>query len=419
MQIGVIGLGDMGKLFAKIWSQKGFDVCGCDIPAKYDQLLVELADTNIKVLKDAVSVSRISDFIMYAVEAENIESVLKYSGPSTKFGSIVTGQTSVKFPEINAFEKYLPADAQIVGSHALYGPSVNPEGQTMVVFNHRATESAFSNALKVFETIGSRVAILDNHQVHDKMMADIQVITHIGFESVGTAFMHRRVFPWENKNQIHGIDNIKMLLTLRIFSYKPHVYSGLAFFNPYAIKDVRKFALAENELFSYMISESKQKLKNKIFKSRDFVFKNRSKEMMLNDHLMNEYTLNPGIDHRPNSHLSLLSMVCAWNDLGIDPYNNFVCQTPPFKLRVGLAEYLFLNEDLLNESIDAAINDKSILVDDLAFHTAVHEWSNILELGDKKAYVKHFEATQRFLGERLIEGRNQSNILISRLNNMQ
>ncbi len=84
-------------------------------------------------------------------------------------------------------------------------------------------------------------------------------------------------------------------------------------------------------------------------------------------------------------------------------------------MRVGLAEHLFKNETLLEETIQTAIEDRSILVDDLAFHTAVHEWTNILELGDRKAYEKHFEATKRFLSDRLTEGREKSNLLFSKL----
>jgi prephenate dehydrogenase (NADP+) len=109
-------------------------------------------------------------------------------------------------------------------------------------------------------------------------------------------------------------------------------------------------------------------------------------------------------------------MVCTWSELGINPYKNLVCQTPPFKLRVGLAEYLFLNDDLLEETIETALKDKTNIIDDLAFHTAVHEWTNILELGDKKAYEQHFDATKKFLAPRLEEGRRKSNELISRIN---
>lgn len=411
MKVGIIGLGDMGSLFAKAWSEKGFEVYGCDLPAKREILQEKLPKVNI--LTDAIAVARISDVIMYAVETEKLAEVVQKIGPSTKHGAIVTGQTSVKTPEVSAFEKYLPADTQIVGSHALFGPSISPKGQVVAMYRHRCSDMAFEIVKNLYEATEARVEELESYKVHDQMMADIQVITHIGFESLGTAFMHRKVYPWEDKSQIHGLDNIKLLLTMRIFSYKPHVYSGLAFENPFAIKDVRKFAQIEQELFGWMITGNKKKLYAKINQAKQKVFSNTRK--MLDNKLMKEYTLNPGANHKPNSHLSLLTMVCAWADLGIDPYKNLVCQTPPFKLRVGLAEYLFQNEDLLKESLETALRDKSNYIDDLAYHTAVHEWANILELGDKNAYEKHFSATSRFFGNRLAEGREQSTILLNRL----
>jgi prephenate dehydrogenase (NADP+) len=270
MKIGVIGLGDMGKLFAKKWAELGLEVYGCDLPSNTEFLREHLQ--NVTVLDDAVAVSRICDVIMYAVETERIHDVVRLAGPSTKFGAIVTGQTSVKTPEIFAFEKYLPADAQIVGSHALFGPSISPEGQIVAMYRHRCSDEAYQVVQNLFEKTGAKVEELESYKAHDAMMADIQVITHVGFESLGTAFKHRKVYPWEDKGQIQGIDNIKLLLTLRIFSYKSHVYSGLAFENPYAVKDVRKFAQIENELFGLMITGNKKALESRIYKAKEKIF---------------------------------------------------------------------------------------------------------------------------------------------------
>ena len=418
MKIGIIGLGDMGKMFARIWSIAGFEVYGCDLPQNRDALNEELGTLNIKILTDGVAVSRICDFILYSVEAENIEKVVAQCGPSTKYGAIVAGQTSVKNPEIAAFEKYLPKDTQIVTCHALYGPAVNPVGQTLVLINHRADIIAFNQAFQIFETIGSTIHELDNFHAHDRMMADIQAVTHVGFESIGTAFMHRKVYPWENTLHPNGLDNVKLLMTLRIYSYKFHVYSGLALQNPYAKKDVRSYAKAETELFELMIEENEKKFRKKIYAARDAVFKDKNSDLMLDDSIMNEFSLNQDTSHKPNSHLSLLAMVETWHRLGTNPYKSLICQTPPFKLRVGMAEYLFLNEDLLEETIQTALFDKSIRREDLAFHTAVHEWANIVEMGDKESYRKHFEATKHYLSDRLEEGRAKSSLLIAKLQNL-
>jgi prephenate dehydrogenase (NADP+) len=415
MKIGVIGLGDMGKMFARLWANAGFKVYGCDLPQNREILENELKDFEIEILSDGVAVSRICDFILYSVEAENIERVVAQCGPSTKFGAIVAGQTSVKTPEIAAFEKHLPKDAQIVTCHALYGPAVNPIGQTLVVINHRASKAAFDETLSIFSKIGSTIHQLEDFHAHDRMMADIQAVTHVGFESIGTAFMHRKVYPWENALHPNGLDNVKFLMTLRIYSYKFHVYSGLALLNPYAKRDVRSYAKAESEIFELMIEENEKKFRKRIYAARDHVFKDKNDTLMLDDKIMNEFSLSQDIGHKPNSHLSLLAMVDTWHKLGTNPYKSLICQTPPFKLRVGMAEYLFLNEDLLEETISAALFDKSIRGEDLAFHTAVHEWANIVEMGDKESYRKHFEATKTYLSDRLDEGRQKSGQLIAKL----
>ena len=415
MKIGIIGLGDMGKMFGRIWVKAGFQVYGCDLPQNFEMLKAELEPDGIEVLKDGTAVSRICDFILYSVEAENIERVVAQCGAATKFGAIVAGQTSVKTPEIAAFEKHLPKDTQIVTCHALYGPSVNPENQTLVVINHRASAKAFDESLNIFGKIGSIIHQLDDYHEHDKMMADIQAITHVGFESIGTACMHRKVYPWENPLHPNGLDNVKFLMTLRIYSYKFHVYSGLALLNPYAKKDVRKYASCEMDLFEMMLEEDEKKFRKRIYAARDHVFKDKNETLMLDDKIMSEFSLAQDTSHKPNSHLSLLAMVDTWHKLGTNPYKNLVCQTPPFKLRVGMAEYLFMNDDLLEETIRTALFDKSIRGEDLAFHTAVHEWANIVEMGDKESYKKHFEATKEYLSPRLEEGRYKSGLLINKL----
>lgn len=86
----------------------------------------------ICVFQDGHGVSRRSDFIIYSVEAGAIDAVVKQFAPSTKVGAIVGGQTSVKDPEITAFEKHLPEDTYIISCHSLHGPSVDPKGQPLV-----------------------------------------------------------------------------------------------------------------------------------------------------------------------------------------------------------------------------------------------------------------------------------------------
>src|ERR1700744_2492929 len=121
-----------------------------------------------------------------------------------------------------------------------------------------------------------------------------------------------RVFPWENASYVGGIDNVKILTTLRIFSYKAHVYAGLAILNPYARQQVKRYAVSESELFKLMIKEEEEAFRQRLYRARDFVFHESRKPIMLNDTVMKEFSLADS-SHlpKPNSHLSILSMVDA------------------------------------------------------------------------------------------------------------
>jgi len=129
MNVGIIGLGDMGKMYAKGFAKAGYTVYGSDLPQRRAQLEEELSPLGISILYDGKEVSRICDVIFYAVESERIEEVLERYGSSTKYGAIVGGQTSVKHPEIMAFEKHLPKDVHIITCHSLHGPGFDPAGQ--------------------------------------------------------------------------------------------------------------------------------------------------------------------------------------------------------------------------------------------------------------------------------------------------
>jgi len=416
MNIGIIGLGDMGKLYAKAFAKAGYTVCGCDLPEHKQKLEEELSPLGIKVLDHGSDVARANDLVIYSVEADKLAHVVAAFGPSTKYGAIVAGQTSVKHPEIAIFEKHLPADAQIITFHAMHGPGFEPKGQKLILIRHRSDDTAYKRMFELFTAIETDIVEIPDYHEHDKIVADTQAVTHVGFESMGTAWKEAGFFPWDNGSYVGGIDNVKILTTLRIFSYKAHVYGGLAILNPYARQQVKRYAVSESELFKLMIQEEEEAFRARLYRARDFVFHESRKPIMFNDKVMKEFSLaqSPG-ERKPNSHLSILSMVDAWYHLGVNPYDNLIGQTPPFRLRLGIAEYLFKNEELLEESIETALYDKTIRGDDLEFHSAVREWSAIIGYGDMEGYKKHFNEVQSFFKDRLEEGKKQSGELIRRL----
>jgi prephenate dehydrogenase (NADP+) len=125
LEIGLIGMGDMGRLYAQAFLSQGYTrINVCDRPEIYPSLQQELLNSGLQVLHNGYAVARRSDFIIYSVEAASIDAVVSLYGQgvcmiashciATKVGAIVCGQvcvlliiskckTSVKEPEIRAF----------------------------------------------------------------------------------------------------------------------------------------------------------------------------------------------------------------------------------------------------------------------------------------------------------------------------
>ena len=190
----------------------------------------------------------------------------------------------------------------------------------------------------------------------------------------------------------------------------------MAILNPFAREQVEQYANSELELFKLMIQENKQQFKDRLKRAGDFVFDRGSSPILLDDKLMGKFSLGiPSKQRKPNSHLSLLAMVDAWHKLKVNPYDNLICQTPPFRLRIGIAEYLFRNPELLEESLETALFDKEIRSDDLEFHSAVREWASIIRYGDTIGYKEKFDDTKLFFKDKLAEAKQRSSELIKRL----
>ena len=250
---------------------------------------------------------------------------------ATKEGAIVGGQTSCKAPEVAAFEAHLPADVDIVTCHSLHGPNVSPVGQPLVIIDHRSrSPAAAAFVRRVLSCFHSTLVALSAAQ-HDEITADTQAVTHAAFLSMGTAWRANHQFPWEHARYVGGIENVKINITLRIYSNKWHVYAGLAILNPAAKVQIRQYAESVTALFKLMLGGHRTELTRRVKAAGAAVFKeNARRDLLLRDEVLDRFSLGreAGAEKTPNNHLSLLAMVDCWAQLGIEPYKHMICSTP-------------------------------------------------------------------------------------------
>ncbi|PFH63284.1 hypothetical protein XA68_14936 [Ophiocordyceps unilateralis] len=416
--VGLIGMGDMGRMYAERLSAAGWKILACDREDRYDSLRERYTGTKkIEICRNGHLVSRASDFIVYSVEAAAIDGVIAQYGPSTKLGAIVGGQTSCKSPEIAAFEAHLPADVSIVSCHSLHGPAVDPHNQPLVLIRHRAPASALRTVETVLSCLRSKFVYLSALE-HDRITADTQAVTHAAFLSMGKAWHANRQFPWEINRYIGGIESVKINTMLRIFSQKWHVYAGLAILNPEARKQVAQYAESVTDLYKLMLEGNLGGLRQRVYAARDKVFFRSSATSSWESGPLVEPDVLASFSHGrpadandssppppPNNHLSLLAMVDCWAALGIVPYDHMLCSTPLFRLRLGVAEHLFRSTELLDEALSTAIDDKTYRSDDLEFTFAARGWAECVTLGHFETWRKRFDSTQEFFRPRFAEAK--------------
>ncbi|KIJ59091.1 hypothetical protein HYDPIDRAFT_118849 [Hydnomerulius pinastri MD-312] len=432
--IGLIGMGAMGTMYAKHLSEAGWKkISVCDIPDKFESLKRTYQGVpGITVFPDGHAVSRISDFIMYSVEAEYIDRVVAQYGPSTKVGAIVSGQTSVKAPEKAAFEKYLPADVHIVSIHSLHGPTVSPVGQPFVIMKHRAPDQSVNVVESIFKCFKSRYVYL-SYEDHDLVTANVQAVTHAAFLTMGTAWAAQRSYPWEQGQYVGGIETVKVNIMLRIYANKWHVYAGLAILNPSAKIQIDTYASSATDLFKLMLAGDQEGLRKRVYDAREKVFGAKENEeggstpIFLTEDVLDQFTIGGDPKRgtssptgttapRTNSHLALLAMVDCWARLSIQPFDHLsLAATPVFRMWIGVAEYLFRSASRLDAAIHAALYDVTHRSDDLEFVVAARGWSQCVAFGDFELYKERFTKTASFFESRFEEANKIGGAMIKAL----
>ncbi|KEY68996.1 hypothetical protein S7711_03303 [Stachybotrys chartarum IBT 7711] len=411
--VGLIGMGDMGRMYAERLAAAGWRILACDRDEKYESLKEKYSGyKNIEICRNGHYVSRASDYIIYSVEAAVIDRVIALYGPSTKMGAIVGGQTSCKSPEIQAFERHLPADVSIISIHSLHGPGVDPANQPLVLIQHRAPDAALRQVEAALRCLRSQFVYLTALE-HDRITADTQAVTHAAFLSMGKAWHANKQFPWTLSRYVGGIENVKVNIMLRIYSQKWHVYAGLAILNPEARKQVSQYAKSVTVLYKLMLEGNLEGLRERIYAARDKVFGSAASSSwgdrpLLEPSILSSFSLGTPTDEepaRPNNHLSLLAMVDCWAALDIVPYDHMLCSTPLFRLRLGVTEYLFRNPDILDEALHTAVNDKRYRSDDLEFTFAARAWAECVSLGHFETWQERFVSTQKFFEPRFQEAK--------------
>lgn len=170
--LGLIGFGQFGRLAASLLADR-FDIVVHDTAGLREA--IEGLGLRAGSLIEAAS----CEVVVVAVPVAAMRDVLVTIAPHVQPGALVVDVGSVKVLPVQWMVETLPAHADIVATHPLFGPQSargGLEGQRLVICPVRGERH--QRIAEIAESLGLVVSITTPEE-HDREMAYVQALTHL------------------------------------------------------------------------------------------------------------------------------------------------------------------------------------------------------------------------------------------------
>lgn len=227
------GTGEMGQWFSSFFKNRGFNVSIWGNSCK-----IEVANRlGVKYAYDLKNVIKKSDIVIISVPIDITENMIAKTAPLMKAGSLLMDFTSLKTTSTNAMQKYAPEDVEILGTHPMFGPTVNSlHGQRIILtpIEKRCTKW-FSFINNFFCDNGAQVVIV-SPQDHDKFVSVIQGLTHFAYINIGATLDVLNFNVKDSRRFMSPVYEIMLDFIGRILDQNPYLYALIQMENPEVIK---------------------------------------------------------------------------------------------------------------------------------------------------------------------------------------
>ena len=172
--LSIIGVGAFGSLAAKHLASY-VDLCLYD-PQQDLKTFTAVGATIASSLAQAAA----SSIIVLAVPVQTLRSVLESIAPHIRPGTLVCDVASIKSGPTELMRQILPAHADIVGTHPLFGPQSGRNGISglnIALCNVRGKRAALLHRF-LKRHLGLSVFRISAEE-HDRQMAYVQGLTHL------------------------------------------------------------------------------------------------------------------------------------------------------------------------------------------------------------------------------------------------
>lgn len=229
MKLAIIGFGRLGSHLSK-FMQEHFDILVYDKDISKKKQVKEQGLQWCQDLKEISQADIVVPFVPISAFEQTVQEIAKY----LKENALVVDVCSVKVLPVEHMQKHLPAHAQILATHPMFGPDSTENtlfGQKLVVCPIRIDDKLYTDIKHFLNKFGLKV-IESTPEEHDHQIANTLLLSHL----VGRTLLD---FGAEN----HDIDTLgyrrllKILGTVENDSWQ--LFEDMNKFNPYA-KEMRE-----------------------------------------------------------------------------------------------------------------------------------------------------------------------------------
>ncbi|MEM3087351.1 MAG: prephenate dehydrogenase/arogenate dehydrogenase family protein [Halobacteria archaeon] len=224
MKITVVGgAGGMGRFFCRFFASKGWEVLLVDLDPRAPEIATELGvgyeSSGLRAVKE-------SDGVLVSVPIPAAPEAIGSLAPSLRPGSFLMDVTSVKRGPVDAMKASAPAEAEVIGTHPLFGPTARGlEGQT-IILTPVGRGKWFQKIQELFESAGARCPVMTPEE-HDRWMAVIQGLTHFTQLAFGLT-LRRLGFDVERAREFMSPSyEVSVDLAGRILAQNPKLYFAI------------------------------------------------------------------------------------------------------------------------------------------------------------------------------------------------
>lgn len=193
----------------------------------------------------SVEAAKAAELVIISVPIEETEAVIAEVGPHVRPDGLLMDVTSIKSGPVEWMNQH--TQATVIGGHPMFGPGVHSfQGHRFVLCP--SGESDWLTWLKLNLQARGLLITESTPEEHDRMMALVQVLTHLSSQVVGLTIARHGTPLKETFRFRSPVYLLESYVTARHFSQDARLYGPIEMRNPELSRVLEGFSAAAEEI---------------------------------------------------------------------------------------------------------------------------------------------------------------------------